>query len=160
MRSFRAIPHHELAAYALYGKGDLLKRQHQFRGATEAFHTLIRRFPKHPLAIEGYIAIGSVYALQAHVEYPDKNFLDLAKLNLKKFQEHFPREEKLQIAERDFANMQNHYAKCFYETGRFYETTKKLDAAKIYYQKIAEIYPESGGVCSKSTASPYLRKQN
>lgn len=138
-----AFPHHELAAHSLYGKAQILAKREDFRASIEAFQTLIRRFSKHPLAIESYIGIGGVYLMQAQAEYPDPDYLDLAELNLRKFQASFPQEEKLEVARLNLMDMQEYYASCFYETARFYERTKKWGAAKIYYKKILATYPES-----------------
>jgi len=146
-----AYPHHELAAYSLFGKAQILSKREDFRASIEAYQTLIRRFPKHPLSIESYIGIGEVYLSQAEAEYPDPDFLDLAELNLRKFKTSFPGEEKLEIAEGNFIRMQDYYASCFFDTAKFYERTKKWGAAKIYYQKILATYPNSE-IATKSKA--------
>lgn len=138
-----AFPHHELAAHSLYGKAQILASREDFRASIEAYQTLIRRFNKHPLAIESYIGIGGVYLLQAQAEYPDPDYLDLSELNLRKFKSSFPGEEKLEIAKGNFVHMQEYYASCFFDTAKFYERTKKWGAAKIYYKKILATYPHS-----------------
>lgn len=138
-----AFPHHELAAHSLYGKSQILASQEDFQTSIETYQTLIRRFPKHFLAIESYLGIGEVYLLQARTKYPDPNYLDLSEVNLRKFASNFPKEEKLELARKTFFTMQEYYASCFYETARFYEKTKKWGAAKIYYKKILAKYPDS-----------------
>jgi TolA-binding protein len=55
-----ALPHHDLAAQALHGKAKLLLKDDDYKSSIETYQTLIRKFPKHPLAIESYIAIGEV----------------------------------------------------------------------------------------------------
>jgi outer membrane protein assembly factor BamD (BamD/ComL family) len=138
-----ALPNHELAAQSHHGKAGVQMANEDFRAAIESYQTLIRRFPKHPLAIESFIGIGEVYLMQSKKEFPDPDLLDLAALNLRKFRSSFPGEEKLLVAQQNFALMQDHYANGLYETARFYERTKKWGAAKIYYEKIMKSYPDS-----------------
>jgi len=138
-----ALPHHPLAAQALYGKAQLLAKREDYRAAIESYQTLIRRFSKNPLAVESYIGIAQVYLEQSRSEYPDPDFLDLAELNLRKFKENFPTEEKIAQAQQAFKEMQDHYAESLYQTARFFERTNKLGAARIYYAKIIKNYPDA-----------------
>lgn len=138
-----ALPHHDLAAQSLYGKAQILMKNEDFRAAIETYQNLIRRFPKHPLAVESFIGIGRVYFQQSKSEYPDPDYLDLAELNLRKFRTGFPGEEKLAVAEMDFSKMQEHYAIILFDTARFYERTNKWGAARIYYNKILNSYPNT-----------------
>jgi outer membrane protein assembly factor BamD (BamD/ComL family) len=138
-----ALPHHELAAQALYGKAKLLLKDEEYKGSIETYQTLIRRFPKHSLAIESYIGIGQVYFVQCQEEYPDQDFIDLVEINLRKFKRDFPQAERIQVAEKMYLDMQEIYASNLYDTGRFYERTKKPQAAYIYYTRILAKYPET-----------------
>lgn len=138
-----ALPHHELAAHALFGKAKLLIKEEEYKSSIETYQTLIRRFPKHPLAAESYIGVGEVYLIQSQAEYPDQDYLDLAEINLRKFRHDFPGEEKLAVAEKLFQDMKEVYASDLYDTGRFYERTKKPQAAYIYYTRILAKYPET-----------------
>lgn len=138
-----ALPHHDLAAHSLYGKAQVHGRNEDWRSSIESYQTLIRRFPKHSLAIESFIGIGEIYFEQSQSEFPDPDLLDLAELNLRKFRSSFPREEKLTVAETTYAKMRDEYALSLFQTARFYERTNKLGAAKIYYTKIMRNYPTS-----------------
>ena len=138
-----ALPHHELSAHALFGKGKLLLKEEEYKGSIETYQILIRRFPKHPLAAESYIGIAEVYLVQSQAEYPDQDYLDLAEINLRKFRYDFPGEEKLAVAEKMLMDMREVYASDLYDTGRFYERTNKAQAAYIYYTRILAKYPET-----------------
>ncbi|MBI2810200.1 MAG: outer membrane protein assembly factor BamD [Candidatus Melainabacteria bacterium] len=138
-----ALPHHELAAHALFGKAKLLLKDEEYKSSIETYQTLIRRFPKHPLAAEGYIGVGQVYLVECQAEYPDQDYLDLAEINLRKFKYDFPGEEKVGVAEKMLADMKEVYASDLYETGRFYERTKKPHASHIYYTRILAKYPDT-----------------
>lgn len=138
-----ALPHHDLAAQALFGKAQLLLKEDEYKACIETYQTLIRRFPKHPLAGESYIGIGQVYLVQSQEQYPDQDFLDLAEINLRKFKMDFPGEEKAAAAEKMLQEMKEIYASNLYDTGRFYERTKKPHAAFIYYTRILAKYPDT-----------------
>lgn len=136
-----ALPHHELAAQALFGKAQILLRDEEYAASVETYQTLIRRFPKHPLAVDSYIGIGQVYLTQSQDRYPDQDYLDLAEINYRKFKQDFPGEEKLQAAESMLLDMKEVYAGHLYEIGRFYERTGKPQASCIYYHRIVAKYP-------------------
>ena len=138
-----ALPHHELAAHALFGKAKLLVKEEEFKSSIETYQVLIRRFPKHSLAVESYIGIGEVYLTQSQVHYPDQDYLDLSEINLRKFRHDFPGEERLAIAEKSVLAMKELFASDLYDTGRFYERTKKPQAAYIYYTRILSKFPET-----------------
>ena|SRR3972149_3869787 len=138
-----ALPHHDLAAQSLFGKARLLLKDEEYKSSVETYQTLIRRFPKHPLAVESYIGIAQVYLIQAQEQYPDQDFLDLSEINLRKFHRDFPGEERLAVADELLLGMKELYAGNLYETGRFYERTKKQQAAHLYYSKIVAKYPET-----------------
>ena len=132
-------------------------KEEEYKSSVETYQTLIRRFPKHPLAAESYIGVGEVYLIQSQEEYPDQDYLDLAEINLRKFRHDFPGEERLAIAEKLFQDMKEVYASDLYDTGRFYERTKKPQAAYIYYTRIIAKYPETK---VSELASKRLSKMN
>ncbi|HEY2811123.1 MAG TPA: tetratricopeptide repeat protein [Rhabdochlamydiaceae bacterium] len=136
-----ALPHHELAAHALFNKAQLLLKQEEYKASVETYQTLIRRFPKHPLSVESYIGVAEVYLIQSKDMYPDQDYLDLSEINIKKFKFSFPGEERIAEAEKMFLEMQELFASNLYDTGRFYERTKKPHAAQIYYSRILAKYP-------------------
>jgi outer membrane protein assembly factor BamD (BamD/ComL family) len=138
-----ALPHHDLGARALYGKAKLLVIDQDYKAAIEAYQTLIRRFPKNSLAAEAYLGIGEIYLTQCQAEYPDPDFLDLAQINLRKFHQEFPGEKRVAQAEKAIVSMKEIYAQSLYETGQFFERTKKPNASLIYYSKVLSNYPET-----------------
>ena len=135
-----ALPHHDLGAQALYGKGQLLLREDDFQSSLDAFQTLLRRFPNHALAPEAYYSIVEVYLSQCQSEYPDQDFLDLAKINVRKFGQDFPHDERLKKATAKLLEMKEVYATTLYDTGLFFERTKKPQASIIYYSKAIAKY--------------------
>ncbi len=138
-----ALPHHDLGAKALYGKARLLFKDEDYKPCIETYQMLIRRFPKNPLSAQSYLGIAEVHLSQCQNQYPDPDFLDLAEINLRKFRLDFPQDEQVEQAERMFQEMQEVYATNLYETGQFFERTKKPHAAIIYYTKVVSNYPNT-----------------
>jgi outer membrane assembly lipoprotein YfiO len=138
-----ALPNDELAAKALFGKAALQIADEEFKPAIETYQNLIRRFPKNALAPEAYVQIGKIYLSQCQEQYPDTDFLDLAEINLRKFQQDFPSDPRIATAEKMLTDMQEIYAQSFYEIGQFFERTKKSHASILYYSKILKTYPNT-----------------
>lgn len=138
-----AVPCHEIAAQALFSKGDLLWTMGDYREAVEAYQTLIRRFPKHELAPVSYLTINQIYLDQAKKEFQNPDILALAQLNLKKFHKDFPTEERLKEAEQNVLEIKEVYARGLFETGQFYERVQQPMASIIYYQSALKQFPET-----------------
>lgn len=136
-----ALPQHDLAVQALLGKGNLLFKEKEYKESVETFQTLIRRFPKHPLACDSYVAITQVYLIRSKEEYADPDMLDLAEINAKKFKIDFPSHPKIELIDNMLLEMKELFAGELYKTAQFYERTKKPGAAVIYYSKIVSKYP-------------------
>lgn len=135
------LPHDEIAARAMLGKAELQLRVEDFKPSLETLDLLIRRFPKHELAAQGYLEKSRVYLKQCQEKCLDPALLDLAEVNLRKFKIAFPRESRICEAEKDFAEMQEIFAENLMETGRFFQKTKKVAASLIYYSKVLSHYP-------------------
>ncbi len=138
-----ALPNDDLAARALFGKGVLELQNEMFTGSVETFQTLIRRFPKHPLAPDAYVEIERVYLVQSKEKYPDAAYLDLASINLRKFRHDFPLDPRVEEAEKIHSTIQEVFAENFYEIAQFYERAKKPHASILYYSKIVKSFPNT-----------------
>jgi outer membrane protein assembly factor BamD (BamD/ComL family) len=137
------LPCHEIAAKALFSKGNLLWSMENYSESIEAFQTLIRRFPKHELAPVCYITINDVYLDQCQREFQNPDLLALAQLNLRKFKHDFPRDERLEQAENKVMAIKEVYAQGLFETGQFYERVKQPEASKIYYKNALRLFPDT-----------------
>lgn len=138
-----ALPQHDLAAEALYLKGDLLLRDDEFKSSLETYQQLIRRFPKHPLAAESFLAIAEVHLQRTKNEYPDLDQLDLAEINLRKFALAFPGDSRIVQAREKLLAMKEVFAQNLFEIGSFYQRTKRASAAVIYYTKVLASYADT-----------------
>lgn len=138
-----ALPNHELALRALYSKGELFKQMREYRDSIEAYQTIIRRFPKNEIVPACYLNIADAYVQQARVEFQNPDILALAELNVRKFQNDFPRDERVAIAEESVCHIKEMYAKGLCDLGLFYERIHQPDAAAIYFQSSIEEFPDT-----------------
>jgi outer membrane protein assembly factor BamD (BamD/ComL family) len=138
-----AVPSHEIAARALMAKGDLLWKLRDYRGCIEAFQLVIRRFPKHEFTPECYVNISRVFIDQCRIEFQNPDILAFAQINLRKFKQDFPREERICEAENNVQMIKEIYAQGLYDTGQFYERTCKPRASIIYYRNAIYQFPDT-----------------
>lgn len=138
-----ALPHSEFAIKSLLSKARVQTYFEDFKPGLETLDILIRRFPKHELAAEAYLEKNKIYLLECQAQNLDPDILDLAALNLRKFRLAFPREPRVKEAEKIYAEMQEIFAESLFETGNFFERTKKTPASIIYYHKVISKYPDT-----------------
>lgn len=138
-----ALPHSEVTAQSLLSKSKIQVYFEDYKPSIETLDLLIRRFPKNDLAAEAYLEKNRIYLLQCQTNNLDPDLLDLADVNLRKFRLAFPREQRLAEADKIYADMQEIFADNLYETGRFFERTKKVPASIIYYTKVIAKYPDT-----------------
>ena len=137
------LPRHEVAAKSLFNKASMLKLEEKFAESIEVYQTLIRRFPKDPLTPKSYVAIAETYAIESKDLFPDRDFLDQARLNAKKFRRDFPSDERVNQVDKLLSSMQNNYAQDLWESANYFAKKKKMQSCILYYTSIVRKYPES-----------------
>lgn len=138
-----SLPCHDLAARALFSKGELLWNQKEYKRAVESYQMVIKRFPKHELAPESFVTISKIYLEQSAIEFQNPDVLEFAQINLRRFKHDFPREPRVAEVEGDVLSIKEIYAKGLYDTGLFYERVSKPMASCIYYQNAIKLFPET-----------------
>lgn len=138
-----AVPNHELTIQALQSKGELLKQMGEYRDCVETYQLIIRRFPRSEIVPSCYLNIADAYYQQSKCEFQNPDILALAELNVRKFRDDFPRDEKVEVAEQTVCKIKEVYAKGLCDLGLFYERLKKPEAAAIYYQSSIEEFPDT-----------------
>lgn len=138
-----ALPTHELSIQALMSKGDLLKKMGEFRESIETYQLMIRRFPKHEVVPICYLKIADTYFQQSRYEFQNPDILALAELNVRKFKDEFPQDERIDFAEQSIRRIKEMYAKGLCDLGLFYERMNQPDAAAIYFQSSIEEFPDT-----------------
>jgi len=135
------LTNHELAAKALFYKGELLSLDNEFKEAIDAYQTIIKKFPRSDMALKSYILIANTYLTQCHYEIQNSDLLGLAELNLKKMQQDFPKAQERETVLQCLAEMKEFYATSLYETGKLYERKSQPKAAVIYYHTAITKFP-------------------
>jgi len=153
------LPHHEIAAQALLGKSKIQAEFEDFKLGLQTLDLLIRRFPKHDLAAQAYLEKSHIYLMQCHEKSVDPALLDLADVNLSKFRLAFPRETRISEAEKELNQMRELFAQHLFDTGKFFEKTKKIPASCIYYSKVISKYPDTKAAENARTKLDYLQAQ-
>lgn len=138
-----AVPCHELAVQSLFSKGLLHKSRKEYSEAVDCFQIIIRRFPKHELTPESYLMINQVYLDQSRNEFQNPDIIAFAEINVRRFAQNFPREERLQCAEEDVLRIKEIYANGLYETGQLYERIGHPESAVLYYRHAVIQFPET-----------------
>lgn len=138
-----AQPHSEIAAKSLLHKGMLEAELEEYKTSIETLDLLIRRFPRHDMAADAYVEKNKIYLKQCKNEGLDPGLLDLALVNLEKFKLAFPREARVEEAEKALVEIREIFAQNLLSTGQFFQKTKKVPASIIYYTKVIAKYPQS-----------------
>ena len=138
-----ALPHSDFAIRSLLSKARVQTYFEDFKPSHETLDLLIRRFPKHELAAEAYLEKEKIFLLQCQAKNLDPDVLDMAEVNLRKFRLAFPREPRLAEGEKIYSDMEEIFAQSLFDTGYFFEKTKKTPASKIYYNKVVAKYPKT-----------------
>jgi hypothetical protein len=114
-----------------------------FRDAVDTYQMLIKRFPKNELTPDCYLKIAESFCQQSLYEFQNPDILALAELNVRKFKEEFPRDEKTETADGYVCRIKEMYAKGLCDVGLFYERMGQPEAAIIYYQSSIEEFPDT-----------------
>lgn len=154
-----SLPSHDYAAQALYAKGLLLQELKEFRESVESFQALIKRFPRHELTPEAYLAITKVFLEQCQYEFQNPDLITFAEINLRKFALDFPREPRISDMQKDVAAIKEVYAQGLYDTGQYYERMDKWNASIFCYRNAVEKFPDTlvAKKCQERTA--YLEER-
>jgi outer membrane protein assembly factor BamD (BamD/ComL family) len=137
------MPSHEYGAQALYAKGLHLRNLGLYRESVEAFQRLLKQFPDHPDTPGAYIAIVETYLQQAHAEHHNPDVLVLADINIRRFKEAFPRDERVIHCADKLMEIKEIHAKGLFQIGQFYERMKHPQASLIYYANAIRRFPDT-----------------
>lgn len=136
-------PGHDYGARALFSKGLLCRRNRQFIDSLEAFQLLTHRFPNHELTADAYVETSKTYLIQGKKERRNPDLLVLSELNIRRFEEAFPQEERLEEMVEDALALREIHANAIKETAEFYERKGKTQAAALYYLNAVKRFPKT-----------------
>lgn len=139
----KTLPNSEVAGKALFRKAAMQYKERKAKESIETYRMITRKFPKHPLAPESYLEIAKILFNHSNNDYPDKDFLEQARMNAQRFRRDFPSEHRIQEVEKLLVQMEDVYAEDLWGSAKYFEKKKNFDAARLYLEKIARLYPES-----------------
>lgn len=137
------LPRNELAAKALFRKAAMYLVDDQFEESIESLNSLIRRFPRSPLAQEAYLQIGKVYKRQVKVLYLDPRCYELAVLNKKKFDMQYPSSKYKLEMEEILNDITDCFAEDIYKSAMYFEKKSHKESAAMYLRSLIQKYPTS-----------------
>jgi outer membrane protein assembly factor BamD (BamD/ComL family) len=155
----QAMPRSDMATQSLYAKGLILSGFEEWDDGIETLNQLITSFPKHELSSHAFLHMQKIYLNKASPKQQDSDLLDMAELNLQRFELAFPVDDKLDEAKEVFNQMKEKYATGLFEIGQFFERTKKINASVIYYSKIISAFPSTKSASLSSKRLEYLKNK-
>jgi len=137
------MPTSELASEALYKKACLEWSFWYYKDAIATYQTLIKRFPKHVMAPDCYLNILNIYLALSRIEFQNPDIISFAEITLKKFQQDFPKDERMEYAYGILESINEVFACGLFNIAEFYVRTCHPSAAVIYYQMVIAKFPET-----------------
>lgn len=137
------MPTSEFAEHALYRKGCLQWSFGLYKDAIATYQMLIRRFPKSEMTPDCYLNILSIYFVESRIEFQNPDIISFAEITLRKFEQEFPKDERLGEAEAILCSIKEVFASGLYNIAEFYMRTCHPRAATIYYQMVCLKFPHT-----------------
>lgn len=131
------------APAAQYKLGLVLKGLLRYYEAEEAFNKVLSSYPDSEWAAPAKFQIASCRAAVSRGPEYDQGAAGEAKEKFEEFIREHPDAVLSNEAEKNIEKLKEKEAASNYNIARFYEKQKAFDAAKIYYQEVADNYPDS-----------------
>lgn len=131
------------APAAQYKLGLVLKGLLRYYEAEEAFNKVVSSYPDSEWAAPAKFQIASCRAAVSRGPEYDQGAAGEAKEKFEEFVREHPDAVLSNEAEKNIEKLKEKEAASNYNIARFYEKQKAFDAAKIYYQEVADNYPDS-----------------
>jgi outer membrane protein assembly factor BamD len=132
-----------LAAKAQYKLGLVLKGMQRYFEAEEAFNKVISNYPESEWVPAAQYQIAETRAKMSKGAAYDQAAMQEARQKFEEFIQEFPDAELSKEAESKLAVLREQEAQSNYEIGRFYEKQKAYPAAKMYYDEVVSVNPDS-----------------
>lgn len=136
-------PDKPLAEQALCLKADYHYQNGEFEEAELAFARLTREFPRGRYQKYSLLRSGqSALARFPGVRFDDADLLE-AEVYLSDFHERYPEDAEVYLVPQMLERIRNSRAEKEYKIGRYYERTRKIEAAAFYYEVVGQNWPET-----------------
>lgn len=119
------------------------KKQGQFDKAVEAFQAVIDNYPKSDLVAEARYQLAETAYLRSNYQGRDERALDTAGNYVDSFLARGPEAEAAEKASKLREEIDEKNAEKNYRIGLYYEKTKYLSSAIIYYRDVMKRYPST-----------------
>ncbi|MBD3245392.1 MAG: outer membrane protein assembly factor BamD [Candidatus Omnitrophica bacterium] len=137
------VPYSELAPKAQYKLGLLYLELGRYEEAKDAFQKAIDNYPESEWAAPSKYQLAIATAkFSAGAEY-DTSAVKQAADRLDEFIEAHPDAEISESAQTRLRELRNQEAKKAFDIAVFYEKQHKTEAARLYYARVTEQFPES-----------------
>jgi len=136
-------PYGKYADLAQFKIGECFKKNGQYPEAAEAFGNLISEYPKSLLYKQARYEIAyCTYKMSLKSSY-DQEPTEEAIREFEEFIKSKDGGKTLEEAEDALTRLQEKKAESLYDTGYFYEKSKRYKSAIVYYRDILESYPKT-----------------
>ncbi len=132
-----------LAAKAQYKLGLVLKSQMRYYESEDAFNKVLTNYPASEWVEAAKFQIAACQqAISRGPDY-DQGAASTAKDKFEEFVREHPDAVLSKDAEKNIGALNEAEAESYYNIGRFYEKQKANEAARVYYNDILKVYPDS-----------------
>ncbi|MCP4652855.1 MAG: outer membrane protein assembly factor BamD [Candidatus Omnitrophica bacterium] len=137
------MPYSEYAPDAQYRLGMLFFQMNRYDEAGEAFQKIIDNYPNSEWFAPSKYQLAQATAKGSYGEDYDSTSINDATARLDEFISSHPDAQIAPQAAEQLKELRNQEAKKNFDVGRFYEIQKKYEAAKMYYEIVANSYSDS-----------------
>jgi len=145
--AFRRIttnsPMHELADDAMIGLADAYRQMGDHASAEQYYTELMIDYPRSPLVPEANYKLGLTYYEQSPSSQLDQGMTLEAIRQLGEFSETYPDSPFVEDALEKKAELRARLAKKDYESGMLYLSLDSIDAARVYFEEVADEYGDT-----------------
>jgi len=138
------FPRGRRAAEAQRLLGAYYFEREKYEDALREYRDLIERFPESEWVPLAHFRIGMCYIRQSRGPVYDVSLLQRARDSFQRYADLYPEGTLFEDARASIATIDESLAESCYRIGRYYERNRDPVAAKLYYRKVLETYPESG----------------
>ena len=140
--------------------GELYKAQGEYEEARKAFQAVIDEYPGSSLVARARYEIAASSMESSKKSQYNEQYAERAIEEFQGFKETFPTSQSALEADESIKALREKNAKMNFDTAVFYEKQSKFKSAQVYYQQIAERYPDTSfGPVARKKAEALLRRE-
>lgn len=136
-------PYSKVGPESQFRIGLVYEKQKEYLSAVHAYEKLIERYPKDPLAETAQFAMGLAYKQEAARAEYDQNTANQAIATFADYLVRYPRGAKAALAAEYRNSLKEEQSRGLFHIGEFYEKSKNIKAALIYFNEVIEQNPKS-----------------